>query len=454
MVVPDEIVVHLGLPDEEAENITIPFIDYIKNVASSELYPSWPENALRANIHAIVSVALNRVFTGWYRLKGYNFDITSSTQLDQSFAYNRGTFDNINKIVDETFNQYILKEGAGHPLYALFCDGRVKKCNGLYQWASVDLANQGYLPIDILKYYYGENITIEQANVGESAYEFHGDPLKLGDSGLDIIRKQYQLDRISKNFPAIPKIVPLDGYYGESTEAAVKEFQRIFNLPVTGIIDQGTWYKIFYIYTAVAKLSEKTTEGVPLDIIRKELADTLLYGDTRVRVPVLQYFLTLLSLYYKSIPEVPITNMFDGATRTSVIEFQKQMGLPTTGIVDPTTWEKIYSSALGILMKSAPQEVYLPYIRFGGVDLKLGAENPAILILQSMLQYISLTIPSIPYVQNTGIFDETTENAVRAFQKQMNLEQTGIVDETTWNVIVDIYRQQRYGTLKKFPKTS
>lgn len=283
VTIPNQITVHLGLPEDTAENITVPFIDYIKNVASSELYPSWPENALKANIHAIVSIALNRHFTGWYKVRGYNFDITNSTQLDQAFIPNRGTFENINNLVDEIFNQYITVEGRLEPFYAQFCDGRITKCEGLHQWGTVDLANSGYTPLEILQYYYGENIIINNAPVGEPLYWFQ-EPLQLGDSNLDVLRKELQLDRISVNFPAIPKISPIDGRFDETTEAAVREFQKIFQLPVTGIIDQATFNEIFSIYTSVTKLAETTSEGILLSQFEEILSGTLLEGDIRPRV--------------------------------------------------------------------------------------------------------------------------------------------------------------------------
>lgn len=415
-------------------------------MASSELYPTWPENALRANINAIVSNALNRYFTGWYRVKGYNFDITNSTQYDQAFVPNRGTFENINNIIDEIFNQYIVVEGRIEPLYAQFCDGRVTQCDGLYQWGTVDLANAGYTPIDILKYYYGNNINLDTATIGEPVYKFEN-PIKLGDSGLDVLRKQFQLDRISVNFPAIPKISPIDGYFNESTEAAVKEFQRVFNLPVTGIVDQVTWYKIINIYTAVTKLAEITSEGMLLLPFQKELSDMLLKGDIRPRVTLLQYFLTLLSLYYPTVPGVAVTGVFDEPTRLSVIEYQKTMGIEPTGLVDPKTWESLYKTALGIIRTLPSEAVFLPYIRYPR-NYGPGDQGPGLFIIQEMLQYISLVIPQIPYVELTETFDEATKNAVIAFQNFYGIEPTGIVDEKTWNSLIEIYKAQRYGGVK------
>lgn len=445
--IPEYITVHLGNPDEEAENVTAPFIDYIKNVASSELYPTWPENALRANIHAIVSVALNRIALEWYKARGYNFDITNSTRYDQAYVYNRGIYDSISNIVDEIFNQYVVRSGQVLPLYTTFCDGRVVKCNGLYQWGSVDLANKGYSPIEILKYYYGEDISIAtDIPVGGVGLAYPGEPLGLGDSSIIILRQQLGLNRISQNFPIIPTIEPADGYYGESTELAVREFQRVFNLPVTGIIDRATFYKIRQIYSAVSRLSELTVPGSIYEQIYQITQTVLLQGDIRPRVNILQYFLDVLSLYYPSIPSVAYTGIFDEQTRQGVIEFQKIMGLRPTGIVDAETWNLIYDIILGIFATLPPERVYLPYFRFPSREftLEVGSRLPGVFIIQEMLSYIALIIPTIPSVTVNGVFDESTERAVIEFQTLFGLEPTGVVDESTWNELVRVYREQRY----------
>jgi len=448
VTIPEYITVHLGNPDEDAENVTVPFIDYIKNVASSELYPTWPEDALRANIHAIVSVALNRYVLEWYRSRGYDFDITNSTQFDQAYVQNRGIFDNISQITDEIFNQYVTRDGQVIPLYTTFCDGRISQCNGLYQWGTVDLANRGYSPLDILKYYYGTNISIvENTPVGGTGLTYPGEPLKPGDSSILVLRQQLGLNRISDNFPAIPKIVPADGYYGESTEAAVRQFQRTFNLPVTGIIDQATFYKIRQIYVAVTKLSELTATGSIYEQINEIAKNVLLQGDIRPSVGILQYFLDVLSLYYGNIPTIAYTGIFDEQTRQGVIEFQKAMGLPPTGVVDSETWTRLYDAVRGIFNTLPPENVYLPNLGFPGTEYHIGAglEQPGVFIIQQMLDYISLVIPAIPPTPENGIFDEQTERAVIAFQTMFGLPPTGIVDEATWNELVRVYREQRYG---------
>lgn len=454
VTIPEFITVHLGYPDQDAENVTVPFVDYIKNVAASELYPTWPENALRANIHAIVSVALNRVALEWYRSRGYNFDITNTTQYDQAFVNNRGTYENINKIVDEIFNQYVVREGEVIPLFTTFCDGRVTLCDGLLQWGSVDLANEGYTPIEILRYYFGDDISlVTDVPVGGIGLTYPGEPLKLGDSSLVVLRQQLGLNRISDNFPAIPKITPVDGFFGQSTEDAVKEFQEIFNLPVTGIIDQATFYKIRQIYVAVSDLAELTEAGSIYDEVYNLTRGVLLEGDIRPRVVFLQYILEVLSLYYDSIPAVAYTGIFDEQTRQSVIEFQKTMGLPATGIVDNETWNVLFNTFLGIIDTLQPEMIYLPYIRYPGINYGRSDEvQPGVFIIQQILSYISLVIPSIPPVPTDGIFDETTEEAVIAFQNIFGLEPTGIVDEATWNELARVYREQRFSGVTAPPQ--
>lgn len=297
VTIPETITVHLGRPDEEAENYELNFIDYIKNVASSELYPTWPEEALRANILAIISVALNRYVLQWYRARGYEFDITSSTQFDQAFVKGRGIFDNIERIVSEIFDNYILRNGYVIPLYAAFCDGRVSKCDGMYQWGSVELADYGYTSHQILQYYYGDNISVvESESVGGLGLSYPEEPLLPGESSIIILRQQLGLNMISNNFPAIPKIYPTDGYYGESTVNAVREFQRIFNLPVTGIIDKETFYKIRQKFLAVSKLSETVAAGSIYQQVIDIARESLLQGDIRPSVDLLQYILDVCLL--------------------------------------------------------------------------------------------------------------------------------------------------------------
>lgn len=213
-VVPEHITVHLGPPDQAAENVTVPFTDYIKNVASSEIYPTWPENALRANILAQISVALNRIYTEYYRGRGYDFDITSSTRYDQAYVPGRSTFENIDRLVDDSFNDYIVRQGNVEPLYARFCDGVRTQCPGLSQWGSVDLAEQGLTPYEILQRYFGDNINIVfNAPVGDGTPSYPGRPLTRGSVGEDVRTIQQQLERIRRNYPAIPRITEISNVF-------------------------------------------------------------------------------------------------------------------------------------------------------------------------------------------------------------------------------------------------
>ena len=258
--IPTHIRVHLGVPTANARNIIVPFIDYIKNVASSEIFPDWPYHSLRANIHAQISIALNRVFTEWYRSKGLNFDITNSTQFDQYFVEGRNIYQSVSVIADEIFNTYINRPPGIEPLFAEYCNGTTVTCAGLKQWGTVTLANQGRNYLDILRYYYGPNTSVRTTNNIQAPFESFRSTLTIGSSGNDVTRIQSQLARIRRNYPRIPAI-PIDGIYGSQTAAAVREFQTIFGLPATGTVDRSTWFKINLTYLAVAKLAELGSEG-------------------------------------------------------------------------------------------------------------------------------------------------------------------------------------------------
>jgi peptidoglycan hydrolase-like protein with peptidoglycan-binding domain len=439
VAIPENITVHLGPPNAEAENITLNFIDYVKNVASSELYPTWPESTLRANIHAIVSVALNRVFTEWYRTRGYNFDITNSTAYDQAFVPNRGFYDTISVIVDEIFDEYIVREGRVEPLFAQFCDGRISQCDGMYQWGSVDLASQGYSPIEILQYYYGNDITIlTNAPVGSYEETFHGN-LQVGDTGSYVQLAQLMLNTISTNFPALTR-QPADAYFGPLMESVVEMFQGIFKLPVTGIIDKGTWYAIRNVHNAVTKLAELTSSGLLISNLPEEAID-----DPRTYAQLIQFFINILSAYYPTIPAVDINGIIDANTNRAIIEFQKTMNLPETGIIDDETWDALYTTILGILNTLPPMSISLPIFLYPNYELGIGLESPSVYILKLYLSFLSTRIPQIPSVTVNNVFNDQTATAVRAFQNYYSLPTTGRVNEETWNRIVQIYRQLRFG---------
>jgi len=442
--IPETITVHLGAPDEPAQNVTVPFIDYIKNVASSELYPTWPESALRANIYAIISITLNRVFTEWYRSRGYDFDITNSTQYDQAFVNDRGIFNNISDIVDEIFNDYVVKQGQLQPLYTQYCDGRVSQCEGLYQWGTVNLAKEGYIPYEILQYYYGNDIDIIQnAPVGGVTETYPGNPLKLGDNNPYVLLAQIMLNTISINYPAIPKIYPVDGVFNTTTENAVKEFQKIFDINPTGIIDKGTWYKIRNIYTSVRKLAELTSQGILISEIPKELPSNL--ASVVPRVQLVQYFLNVLAAYYSTIPPVDIDGILGPSTRQSIIAFQQAVNIPATGLIDDQTWTSMYDSVVGILKTLPASSIALPSLLYPQVVYQSGSEGPNVYIMQQYLSFISSFFTDIPSINADGKFGPSTKASVIAFQKRFGLTPDGIVGQKTWDKIVEVYRDLRFG---------
>ncbi|WP_343345081.1 spore cortex-lytic germination protein SleC [Terrisporobacter petrolearius] len=257
-VVPEFIVVHDGLPENtSAKNFWVPFRDYIKNVASSEIYSTWPSQTIYANVIAIISFTLNRVFTEWYRNKGYQFTITSSTAYDHKYVHNRNVFDNISIIVDDIFNTFIRRPPtARQPLLAQYCDGKKSQCpDQMTQWGSKDLGDQGKSYEDILRYFYGDNITFAQAKVVSGVpVSFPGFTLQLGSNNSYVKTIQNQLNAIANSYPAIVKVAE-DGVLGEQTVAAIKKFQQVFNLPQTGVVDFKTWYAISRIYVATTKIA-------------------------------------------------------------------------------------------------------------------------------------------------------------------------------------------------------
>lgn len=257
VVIPEYIIVHDGPPgDSGAKNYWVRYKDYIKNVACSEIYSTWPESTIYANILAIQSFTLNRVYTEWYRNKGYSFTITSSTAYDHKWIHGRNIYENISRLVDNVFANYLSRPGVRQPIFTSYCDGDKVNCKGLSQWGSMYLGNEGYSAIEILRYYYGNDLFINSADlISGVPSSYPGYDLQVGSSGEKVRQLQNQLARISKNFPAIP-VPAADGIYGPKTEKSVKTFQQVFGLPATGITDYATWYKISEVYVGVTRVSE------------------------------------------------------------------------------------------------------------------------------------------------------------------------------------------------------
>ncbi|GFI02974.1 MAG: LysM peptidoglycan-binding domain-containing protein [Lachnospiraceae bacterium] len=349
VAIPNPITVHLGAPGTSAANVQVSFPDYVKNAASSEIYPTWPDASLRANIYAIITFALNRVYTEWYKNRGYNFDITSSTAYDQNFVYGRPIYESISRIVDEIFNEYARRRGQNAPYFTSFCNGSTVSCQGLSQWGTVTLANQGLSPLQILRSYYPNDIEIVETNIISGVLSsYPGTPLKAGSRGLDVQTIQAYLNRIRKNYPAIPAITDETGVFGDSTKAAVIKFQNIFNLTPDGIVGKSTWYKISNLYTAVARLGELDSEGNSLGIGTVPPDAMLRLGTSGQNVITLQYLLNVVSEYYPGIPAPAQDGIFGDGTQQAVIAFQRAMDLNADGIVGPLTWQALYNVYLGI----------------------------------------------------------------------------------------------------------
>lgn len=447
--IPENIVVHLGRPDADAENVTVSFPDYIKNVASSEIFPTWPENSLRANIYAIITFALNRVYSEWYRSRGYDFDITDTTQFDQKFIFGRDVFENISELVDELFNDYVVRQGNIEPLFTQFCNGTTVTCDGLSQWGTVDLANRGLTPYEILQYYYGDDINIvKNAPVSPNIMSFPGVTLVNGLQSNDVRDVQIRLNRISRNYPAIPKIPVTDGIFDDATEDAVRKFQEVFNLRQTGEVDKATWYRIMYIYTSVKRLAELNSEGLTPDEISRQYKTELKIGMQSNDVRTLQYFLAVIGAYYAQVTPVDITGYFGEQTERSVKSFQRVYGLPQTGVVDRQTWLDIYRAYDGIV-DSIPTDDGADVILYQGRVLREGIRGEDVRVLQEYLTLINKTYPDIPAVDNTGYFGPVTRSSVLAFQRRFGITANGIVGAATWNEIAGVYSDLKYGTDKR-----
>ena len=438
--IPETITVHLGTPDSDAENLTVPFADYVKNVASSEIYPNWPENALRANIYAITTFALNRIYTEWYPSRGYNFDITNSTRFDQAYVKDRDVFENVSAIVDELFNDFVVKQGTVNPYFTQFCNGTTSTCDGLSQWGTVTLAEQGLTPFEILQRYYGEDIRIiENAPIRNIPESYPGIPLRLGDSGNDVETLQDELNRIGQNYPAIPRINDPRGVYGVGTVAAVEEFQRVFDLPVSGEVDKATWYRIKRYYAGVKGLAELVGEGVTLQEADLPYETALSVGSSGVPVRLIQYYLSTIAYLTGRFEVIPVNGVFDAVTENAVRQFQTFYGLTPDGIVGRQTWNEL-NRIYREIVAEIPDSFYGNRARlYPGYVLSEGLRNGDVSNLQTYLNFIGQYYADLPTLPVTGFFGSQTRSAVETFQRLFGLGVTGTVGAATWDEIARQY---------------
>lgn len=432
VVVPDYITVHLGTPNSKASNVRLRFSDYIKNVVSSEIYPTWPTNALLANIAAIVTFALNRIYTEWYRTRGYNFDITSSTAYDMAYVPNREIYANISQLVDAVFTVYANREGFRNPYFTEFCNGTTATCNGLSQWGTVSLANNGLSVLEILRYYYPNDLILSNAPTGSVQSSYPGTALRLGSTGSDVRRIQTFLNRIHRNYPLIPTISPVNGVFDTKTQEAVKVFQNTFNLTSDGIVGISTWNKISQIYTAVTGLAELNSEGEYIGVGTTPPNIVLRNGSRGADVLQLQFLLNYIAQFYPNVPSVTQDSVFGSGTANAVRNFQRIFGLTADGVVGPTTWNKLYQVYKTLQSGESSNG---GAIAWPGVYLRRGSTGGNVITLQTLLNNARSTYIQLPYLTVDGVFGANTDSAVRLFQRLSGLTVDGIVGPTTWNAL-------------------
>ena len=444
VTLPDYITVHMGAPNAAARNIRVAFPEYIKNVASSEIYPTWPRSALEANIYAIITFALNRVYTEWYRSRGFPFDITSSTAFDMAFVENREIYNSISTVVDEIFNRYARRAGRREPFFTSFCNGTTATCAGLSQWGTVTLANRGMTPLEILHYYYPDDLELVTGRVAPVVASYPGSPLRQGSSGEPVRLMQRYLNRIRADYPLIPQIPNPNGLFGPETTNAVRAFQNVFRLVPDGIIGNSTWNKIWYLFVAVTRLAELDSEGEFISIGQRPPTSVLRQGARGADVSQLQFLLEFISQFFPSVPWVIRDSVFGPTTRDAVMDFQRTFGLVPDGIVGPLTWNRLYE-----VYRSVNSNVQIPQPPapstppFPGVLLRIGMSGPSIRTLQEFLNAVAAVHPDIPVLAVDGIFGPRTQNSVLIFQRMFGLAQDGIVGPLTWNRLMEVYRETR-----------
>ena len=436
VIIPKNITVHLGKPAAAARNVTVSFRDYIANVASSEVYPTWPEQALRANIHCQISLALNRIYTEWYPSKGYTFNITNSTSYDQYYVHGRTVFDVMVRITDDIFNTYLRKRGTVNPYYSEYCDGKSVTCPGLKQWGTVTLANNGRSALQILRYYYGSDIEIVRtSNIQSIPQSYPGSPLRQGDSGTAVFTLQRQLNRITKDYPFLGKLT-VDGVFGSRMAATVRAFQKQFNLTADGMVGRQTWYKISYIYVSVKDLAELTSEG---EVSSGTLSDgtwggtVLRTGSTGSAVEQLQFWLNTLAQYESSIPSLTVDGVYGTGTANAVRAFQRKYGLTVDGVVGRATWTEVYDQFRSIQSDNGTPNAY------PGTALREGASGQNVRLVQFWLKIARTVYPSLSNVTVDGRFGSATAAAVRRFQRYFGLTADGVVGRTTWQKLYEVY---------------
>lgn len=438
-VFPGQITVHLGPPDSMADNITIPFYEYILNVASSELSPHWPENLLCADIYVIISLALNRIYSSLYPSLGYEFDITSSPEYDQKFIRGRETYCNISALAGTLMGSYITRRPAVGPLEAY-----LPRDNETQAYA-FELANRGYSPIEILKRLYGndisiiKNVPLEGCKAPETGF-----PIMIGSRSPGIARIQIILNRISDCFPTIPKIPNIDGIYGESTADAVAELKRVTGLlsdnqKDNGILGRSEWCAMMQLYQSIINLEK--SGPVP-----RVASDTIAYGDEGPDVAALQRMIGCLSCFYCGVRRPEVDGIFGDETLNSLIDAQRALGVTPDGIAGHETIDALRAAIRGAYRATPGDFADCDCTEFLGEELRLGSEGEVVAELQRYLSDISSRLPDLPPIAVTGYFGNHTRASVLAAQKLLDLRQTGNVDAETWDAIASLWSDLQRGS--------
>ncbi|MCL2703119.1 MAG: peptidoglycan-binding protein [Defluviitaleaceae bacterium] len=445
VTIPNFIRVHLGRMERPSTIVSVPFIDYIKNVTSHEIYDDWPEQALIANIYCIVSLTLNRVFTEFYRKRGFNYDITSETYMDQKFVYRGAIGARINAVVDRIFNQYLAIIGHQEPFLSLYNDGvRVNIPGRLSQWGSFyDARDRGMNAWQIITKYFKQNLELRTCDrFGGILESYPGYTLTAGTRGEVVRTMQLYLNRILGRYTN-QIINPVDGIYGQQTRASVITFQRLYNLPQTGNIDRRTWYEISRIYAIEKALWEMYSEGERIGIGKTPHTQVIRTGSVGPLVVELQFLLDFIAMYHNEIPFVPQTSRFDSLTDQGVRAFQRLFGITADGIVGATTWRKLYDVYWGIRESGVtPQPPECPNLPenippFPGVSLTVGSAGANVQRVQEAINRLAEVTPGLWRITEDGIFGNGTREAVMAFQRMYGLAADGVVGPITWRRLME-----------------
>ena len=395
---------------------------------------SWPEEALRANIIAQVSLALNRIWTEWYPSRGYSFNITGSPGYDQAYVNGRTVFAVMEKLTAELFNTYVQRSGDAEPYFTEYCDGKTVTCPGMKQWGTVDRAKEGMNALQILRYYYGSRVQLVTTdNIVSIPSSYPGSPLRRGSTGTNVRIIQKQLSRIAKDYPSFGKPT-VNGTFDEATESSVKKFQKQFSLTADGIVGKATWYKISYIYVSVKDLAELTSEGETAEGTQSAggwSGTVLRRGSTGSSVEQVQFWLSDLAQFDASLPSVTVDGSYGAATERAVRTFQQAQGLTADGVVGQTTWNRLYAAWVDA-------QSDLGGTAWPGTALRRGDTGMEVRLVQFWLRLAADNYSALRTVTVDGSYGAATVSAVQAFQPQFGLTADGVVGRATWNKLKEV----------------